>query len=412
MAAMITSIAAVLGYPGIVSADEVGQFTWPEPVMHTDIWDVASDGVLGVRAIVLPAARANIARQAYTAEEHRNVQLAINEISKVRKAPGVPRAPEFKGSSGPGGFYVMHTAFLKEFNLVQGSNDGYSQYSLISRVQTVEDVVAKGNRVVVAFRITGNTSGPLFGFKAHGQAINIREQLVHSFDSQGRQLTFIAWSGEDLPFYEQLGGKLEFKSTLNPVAWTVTAPRTLGTTPPTSNAELEERLIKPVDYTAEERRNIQTVLGALARREGLEAPNSAYFARGYFNTDAAVYPILDHAYGKPNGFRISSLGNLKRQVTDIFAKGDRAWVYYVTSAIQTGPLFGVPGDGRKLSWDETAFITFDKDGKIAQTTRFPVQGELYLKLGGQYTFPYGKYWSCDGCPTNPGIAHLNIPGEP
>lgn len=409
---MVLSWIGILGCtaPCIASADG---FRWYEPVVHTAPWDVANEGVLGVRAIAMPSTRDRIASRTYTPEERRNVQTVIDDFMKPRPQNGVgsqARAPDAKGSIGPMGFYVMHTAFINEFNLKRGSNDGYSQFSTINRVQTIEEIVAKGNRVVLGFRITANAGGPLFGFKPYGQPINIREQLRYSFDSEGRVQTFVAWSGEDMPFYQQLGGKLEFAKTLNPVALTVRAPRIVDAAPPpATRTEAVDRLVKPVPYDDRERRNIETLLNALDRREGLEVPSGQYAAKGYRNTDGSPYPTLNMAYGRSDGFKLGSLSKVKRQVTDLLVNGNRAWVYYVTTAQHDGPLFGVAGDGKEISWDESAFVTFDGDGKIIETTRFPVQGELYLKLGGQYTFPYGRYWSCDGCPNMPGIATLAIP---
>lgn len=371
-------------------------FNWPKPVVHAEPnWNVYNLGILGVRAVVPLDVQAKILQRKYTPEEHRNVQTAIDEMSKSRDTP-TKRSKNFKPASH-GGFYVVHSAFGYP------QRNGFSAASFMSREQQIEDIIANGNRVIVVFRILGGVSGPMYGFKGVGQQINMRESLKYEFDNDGLLSAFEPWSAEDLAFYEQLGGKLEFTGDNGPIA--------LPFLPVTGSEQEVQARLRAGNYSDEQRHNVNTMLAVVASPDGFEKSNGRYFAKTYRNTDASAYFTLDKVNAQASGFRSSSLKNLKRQVTDFIVDNNRVWVHVFTTGTHSGPLFGVPASGKTLTWNEEIYATFDQSGKIAETTRYPVQGELYQQLGGKFTFPYAQYWKCDGCPNNPGFATLDIPGE-
>jgi len=392
--------------------DTNGGFNWPVPVVHTEPeWDVNNLGILGVRAVVSPEAQARILSQSYTAEEHRNVQSAIN-LFALQRSVAPPRSPNYKPTVGTGGFYDLHIAFINDFGLAKGSNDGYAVYSFPARAQTIDDIVAKGNTTVVSFRITGSVSGPMYGLKGIGQLIDIHEQLTYEWDKDGKLLDAVAVSEDGLPFYEQLGGKLEFRTGWTDPALALVAPPTVvGSSPPlASDAEFHEKVLAG-GYSDQERRNIETLLAILAAPGGLERTDPRYLSANYRRPVTSPYFALDRVYGKGDGFNPRSLSKVHRQVTNFVAKGNELWVSYTTTADQSGLLFGVTSTGRQLTWNEFAFLGFDGQGKLQDSARHPGQGQLYLELGGVYSFPYGKYWRCEGCPSAPGIAHLDIPAS-
>jgi hypothetical protein len=371
-----------------------GSFKWPTTAVHVEpAWNVKNLGVLGVRAVVLPEEAARIVREKYSSTEHRNLQSAIDNLADPRDAPQ-HHSSAFEPPSHPG-FYVLHAAFGYP------QRNGYAAVSFLSRVEYIEDVIVRDNRVNILFRITGSIGGPMYGFKGTGQLINMRESMRYTFDDAGLISKFEPWSAEDLAFYRQLGGAVELPLTAS----------SNNSLPHALTTSMEPLPSSAADYTSTERHNVETLRAVLSDREGLERPTRRYFSPGYKNTDASVYALLDSAYGKADGFKIGSLRDIKRQITDLIAKGDRVWVHYVTEAVQSGPLFGVAATGNTLKWNEDAYVTFDPHGRIVETTRLPVLGEIYLQLGGQFVFPYADQWKCDGCPNNPGIAELVVPSD-
>lgn len=372
-------------------------FNWPMPVVHSEPqWNVYNLGILGVRAVVPPAVREKLRNRKYTPEEHRNVQTAIDEMSKSRDTPA-HRSKDARPALHSG-FYVLHGAFGYP------KRNGFSAMSFMSRVQDIEDIIADGNRLALVFRITGSIAGPMYGFKGIGQRIDMRESMKVEFDEQGLIVASQPWSAEDLAFYQQLGGKLEFGGPAIPAGPLQSLPQGA------SDRALLERLTTG-SYSNEERRNVKSVLAALADPGGFEVPNPKHFSKRYQNSDTSAYFTLLAVDPKAGGFKVSSLKGLTRQATDFLVNDDRVWVHVLNTGTQVGPLFGVPASGKALSWNEEIYVTMDRDGKIIETTRYPVQGELYQQLGGKFTFPYAQYWKCEGCPNSPGRATLEIPGE-
>jgi SnoaL-like polyketide cyclase len=156
------------------------------------------------------AVRGEISRQSYTAEEHRNVQSVMEMLSGVGRNADPDRwySKEHQQLAQPfahAGFYILDEAFH--------GND-YRIGSFTNRINTIEDIIAKGDRVVVTWRITGNINGPMFTFEGLGQPIDMREMMTFRFDNEGKVLTMQPWSGEDLAFYWQLGGRVEMPSAL------------------------------------------------------------------------------------------------------------------------------------------------------------------------------------------------------
>jgi hypothetical protein len=386
------SLIALAAASSALGQQPAGEFNWPLPVVHTEpAWNVNNLGVLGVRALVLPDEAARIDSEMYSPTEHHNIQAAIDNLAGARDAPQ-HHSGTFEPPTHPG-FYVLHAAFGYP------RRNGYAAFSFLSRVEYIEDVIAKDNRVNILFRIRGSIGGPMYGFKGIGQVINMRESMRYTFDDAGLISKFEPWSAEDLAFYQQLGGELTLprKATSN------------NSLPLALRNVVDPSLSAGDDSTPAERRNVETLRALLSEREGLERATRHYFSPAYRNSDPAVYAVLDSAYGKADGFRIDSLRDIRRQITDLIAKGDRVWVHYVTTAVQSGPLFGVAGTGNTLTWNEDAYVTFDPRGLIVGAIRLPVSGEIYQQLGGRFAFPYADQWKCDGCPNNPGIAELIAP---
>jgi hypothetical protein len=155
------------------------------------------------------ALRKEIMRQHFTPEERRNVQTTLEEMNGTGR--GIDRgrwtAKDFKPpAASRSGFQEMDSAF--------GRND-YRISSVLNRINTVEDIIAKGDRVVVLFRVTGNLNGPMFTFENIGAPIETREMLVLHFNSEGLGAGICAW-GEGFVLYKEIGGQIVLPSAATP----------------------------------------------------------------------------------------------------------------------------------------------------------------------------------------------------
>ena len=55
---------------------------------------------------------------------------------------------------------------------------GYRPDSILDRVDIIEDIIAKGDRVWAVWSLTGTHTGTLYGFPATGNKIDITEMAV------------------------------------------------------------------------------------------------------------------------------------------------------------------------------------------------------------------------------------------
>lgn len=172
------SMSPSVADPLYASSSDEGEWSWPS-------------------AAASPALRAEVLRQPHTAEERRNIQTVLEFESGLGRALDRERwyAKDFRPPPRSG-YQELDSAF--------GRND-YHVPAIVNRRNRIEDIVAKGDRVVVVFRTTGNLNAPIFGFDGLGQPIDVRELLVIRFNEQGLIAELWPW-GEGFVLYQELGG--------------------------------------------------------------------------------------------------------------------------------------------------------------------------------------------------------------
>ena len=83
---------------------------------------------------------------------------------------------------------------------------------------------------------------------------------------------------------------------------------------------------------------------------------------------------------------VTSIPDLKTEVKDIFADGDKVVVRLVVTGTQKGPLLGIPATGRRVQWDAIDLYHL-KGGKISEEWA----GEdfvAFLNSTGTYKAPW------------------------
>jgi len=172
-----------------------------------------------------PAVRQSIIQAGYTAQELRNIRAQLDALSGGGRAPrGAAAAasappPAAAGASGPArpsGWAERSAPNVKivgrgfrGLEVFYGSN-GYingPEGSIADRKNRVEYILAKGDRVVVAWFIEGHHTGPLFGFPGTGKPLQIRETAWVRYNEQG-QVVEADFIGDDLALYAQAGGQV------------------------------------------------------------------------------------------------------------------------------------------------------------------------------------------------------------
>jgi len=153
-----------------------------------------------------PQVRQSIVDGHYTQEELRNIRSQLEALSipplidaaHPADAPiliGPPPSVKFSGR----GFRGLESFF---------GGQGYLYGSIPDRVNVVQSILAKGDRVWVVWQIKGHQSGAMFGFPASGKAIAVREMAMIRYKDGA--MTEADYWGDDLGLYKELGGHLTF----------------------------------------------------------------------------------------------------------------------------------------------------------------------------------------------------------
>lgn len=127
----------------------------------------------------------------YTDRERRNIEL----ILALRAAPHAERRrythPRLRHHRR--GFAA----------LAQRDDDGYTADSIGDRVDTIEDIIAKDDRVWAVWTLRGTHTGPLFGIPATGRRVEVLETGLWRIEGD---LVVEAWFfADELALIRQLG---------------------------------------------------------------------------------------------------------------------------------------------------------------------------------------------------------------
>ncbi|HTK33813.1 MAG TPA: hypothetical protein VL358_00830 [Caulobacteraceae bacterium] len=146
------------------------------------------------------------------------------------------------------------------------------------------------------------------------------------------------------------------------------------------NTRLQDELVK-TDYTAEEKRNILTILNEEsdeARAAWLKNPKRA---------PHEGFPGLDKYYGAKGYDEATSIPDRKDRILDILAKDNRVFGVYTISGHHQGMMWGWKGDGKPVEILAFFYRTFDPQGRTIENYFHTEELQLYVALGGKTAFP-------------------------
>ena len=105
----------------------------------------------------------------YTPEEAVNLEL----IRTLRAAPLHERRLFLQPDA------VVHRNGMYSLGVMSGTGmSGYQPDSILDRVDVIQDIIAKGDRVWAVWSLTGTHTGTLYGFSATGRPIDITEMAI------------------------------------------------------------------------------------------------------------------------------------------------------------------------------------------------------------------------------------------
>jgi predicted ester cyclase len=133
--------------------------------------------------------------QSYTAEEQANIETVL----RLRSAPFSQRQNYMHAAM------VRHRWGFASLADITGMKDGagYDARTCSDRVDTIEDLIAKGDRVWAVWTMRGTHTGQLFGIPATGRPIEVLETGIWRLRDG---LVAEAWFfGDELRLLRQLG---------------------------------------------------------------------------------------------------------------------------------------------------------------------------------------------------------------
>lgn len=148
-----------------------------------------------MRSLVSALLPAGTDPRVYTAEEQANIEV----IRKLRSVPFGER----KNYMHPA--MVRHRWGFASLADITGMKDGagYDSRTVSDRVDTIEDIIAKGDRVWAVWTMRGTHTGQLFGIPATGRPIEILEAGIWRLQDG---LVIEAWFfGDEFRLLRQLG---------------------------------------------------------------------------------------------------------------------------------------------------------------------------------------------------------------
>jgi len=336
-----------------------------------------------------PGLQERLAKTNFTAEEKRNILTVLVGMSEEGRAAqrANPSPPQPASVTLRRGFDYLGELY--------GSHDYDFATSIPDRIDRVEEIIAKGDRVWGVFRILGHHGGRMFGFPGDNKPVEFREMFFRRFgpDGQALESTFRA---EELQIYTGLGGKVSFpkpsaaapaSSAAAPAAQAVPARSVVWTSWPPAQwpGDVKSpkliKILTETNWTMEEKRNLQATIEGLVFRP-IPAPN------------APPRPVVRHGFDGLDelaGFHgynpAVSVPDRENEIEDIMAKGNLVWTVFVGRGHHTGEFFGFPGDGKMIEWREFGHVEFDKSGNRVSERMRAEELQLYVALGGKTEFP-------------------------
>jgi predicted ester cyclase len=134
---------------------------------------------------------------------------------------------------------------------------------------------------------------------------------------------------------------------------------------------------RPADYTAEEQRNIDTVL---ALRRVAMSERRRFQADGHVHHRHGIVHIGQLNPDGPQGMTPRSIPDRVDEMIDIIAKDDRVWALWHVTGTHGSDIYGMPATGRPIKMIELGVWRF-VDGLVAESWFFADELGLLRQLG-------------------------------
>ncbi len=243
----------------------------------------------------------------------------------------------------------------------------YLRGAFPDRTDTIEQMIAEGDRVGMLFKVRGTHKGNFYGVEATGKSIDVYELGI--FRLANDQITEAWFLGDDAGLLMQLGAKLPPRKDGQLVVPPVTGE---GEDPAAVVKRLEASSLASVE---DKNRLI------VARSKGT-APTGGDRAPEFKQTRVGFQHLRDYGNAKGVGKETitTALPDRRDRIDNLIAEGDAVWMRFKVAGTHNGNLYGLPPTGRRVEVPEVTIVRL-ADGKWKEAWYFADELGLLLQLG-------------------------------
>lgn len=222
--------------------------------------------------------------------------------------------------------------------------------AISDRTNTIIQLIGDGDTVAARLRITGTHSGNLYGIPATGNAFDIVSGAI--FKLENGRISESWFMAEEARLLRQLGARLparqDGKVNLPPIYHDTR----------TYDEALQELMANPVD--SPEYRHKRLLLSYKAKNKPADykfegRPYSNLLRGGIANiVERGAELGVEGAHGQ-------SMSGRQDMVGTVVSDGNQAMMSFRLTALNSGPLYGIPASGNELHDWELGFAEFDGD---------------------------------------------------
>lgn len=347
-----------------------GEFGWPNSEMLAEVARIAAAGAYRLNVdTVFPLQQAGAAQDLnFNVGTGGKVVLLVDAEAAVKEA-NKAAAARYLQTLGTDKFHnsvlALHadnfTRTRHEFENLVYNAEGDATLStamqvgheaMTDRNNSITQLLGEGDLVAARYRSSGTHNGNLFGLAATGKEFDIEGAAVFKFEN-GKIVESWMMTDEAALLYqlgERLPAREDGKINLPPVYDDVR----------TYDEALAEHLLDPQD-TAEWRHS-KLLLSYKSQPENRPAdyrftgrPYSVYVRSGIQN-------IVDRgAELGVEGSHSESISERQDMIGTVISDGDEAMMLFRLTALNSGPLYGIPPSGNHLHDWELSFAKFNGD---------------------------------------------------
>jgi predicted ester cyclase len=241
----------------------------------------------------------------------------------------------------------------------------YLRGAFPDRTDTIEDIVADGDRVGMLFRVRGTHKGNFFGIAPTDKPFDIHELGI--FRLADGKITEAWFMADELGLLQQLGAKMPARKDGKRIV-----------PPVTGGGEDPDRLLAMLKAKASSGQDRNRVMVVSSKGS---APAASDRASDFKQTRVGFQHLRDYGNAKGVGSETitAALPGRRDRIDEMLAEGDEVWMRFRVAGTHGGKLYGLAPTQKPVEVPEVGRMRF-ADGKWKEAWYFADELGLLLQL--------------------------------